>query len=1112
MSILGAMNLPKDTTTFSKNYQNQKTKNELQDFLNKYRNEKGNKKYNITSMGKPAGSYYIPEEKYEEFLSKYSKSIKNGVQCHLTEKPSEISSILVDFDLKFEFDQVSRKYTIGDIHKIVSISFGYLKKYIKLNDENAKCYVFEREEPYTKNGYTKDGIHMIFPFIHTNADFKHLFRNYLISKLANTFEDMENLNSIENTIDSTVIDRNNWMLYGSNKINLKPYKLTYIINKEGDEEEIITNTEDIIKICSVAYNSKYEIKLRKTNKEQYEQELEKYKTTQKHIKDKKSPLNTATKKINSTKQNNKSKLENQEDIEFAKKLAGILSSSRAVEYKSWIEVGWCLHNIDNSLLDSWIEFSKKSTKYEDGECENLWSGMKKRNLGMGSLCRWARIDNPSKFEEYRRINLKNYIEKSASCTSYHVAKVLYQMYRYQFICGSLKYKTWYEYRNHRWHQVEEGIFLRKKISNELVNEYIKVSNDYNNKALESDNSEKELYLKKKNKFDEIGLKLCSTKFKRDVMSEALELFYDPYFIDKLDSNRSLIGFENGVFDLNNYEFRDGRPEDYLSLSTKIDYVDYDDDLEEIQNVFTIMEQIHPDPCMREYVLSLLASCLSGHILDQKFHIWTGTGCHSKGTKIMMYDGSSKLVEDIKENDRLMGDDDSERIVKKLHRGEDNMYKIINIENNEENYEVNSSHLISLKASGVSMDENIKWINSKNRWRIYWHERNIAGYPEIKRKYFAIKNNERVHYYKKETTFYENKEDAKKALDKFIRINNDNTNLINDGDVINMNVLDYLQFKKNLGKYYGYKNEEGISKLYKIEVKDLEKKDNYYGFEVDGNNLYKLSNGIVTHNSNGKSIIIKLFELALGKYCAKLPISLLTSKRAASNSATPELARTKGRRFAVLQEPEEEVQINVGLMKELSGGDTIQARELFAPPVEFEPQFKMILTCNHLPKINTNDGGTWRRIRVVEFKSRFEENPDPENPNEYKKDKELPQKLFDYKEAFMSILIKYYRIYKMNGLIEPDEVLAYTKNYQQKSDYYMEFIGDVVETTENEKDILRIDELYLMFKSWYKDTQGEAKCPGRKDLKGYMEKKYGPYKKGWTNMRIRIDDEEECEIS
>ena len=65
--------------------------------------------------------------------------------------------------------------------------------------------------------------------------------------------------------------------------------------------------------------------------------------------------------------------------------------------------------------------------------------------------------------------------------------------------------------------------------------------------------------------------------------------------------------------------------------------------------------------MREYVLSLLASCLSGHILDQKFHIWTGTGCHRKGTKIMMYDNSYKLVEDIEVNDRVMGNDNTKEL-------------------------------------------------------------------------------------------------------------------------------------------------------------------------------------------------------------------------------------------------------------------------------------------------------------------------------------------------------------------------------------------------------------------------------------------------------------------
>ena len=213
MSILKAMNLQKDTTSFTKKSKNKcKPNKDLQEFLNKYRTEKGSKKYNITSMGKPAGSYYVPEEDYDEFLNIYSESIKSESECHLTEKPSEISSILVDFDLKFEFDQLSRKYTLGDIHKIVSIAFGYLKKYIKLNEKNAKCYVFERDGPYTSNGYTKDGIHLIFPFIHTDADFKHLFRNYLITKLANIFEEMENLNKIESTIDSSVIDRNNWII------------------------------------------------------------------------------------------------------------------------------------------------------------------------------------------------------------------------------------------------------------------------------------------------------------------------------------------------------------------------------------------------------------------------------------------------------------------------------------------------------------------------------------------------------------------------------------------------------------------------------------------------------------------------------------------------------------------------------------------------------------------------------------------------------------------------------------------------------------------------------------------------------------------------------------
>lgn len=74
---------------------------------------------------------------------------------------------------------------------------------------------------------------------------------------------------------------------------------------------------------------------------------------------------------------------------------------------------------------------------------------------------------------------------------------------------------------------------------------------------------------------------------------------------------------------------------------------------------------------------------------------------------------------------------------------------------------------------------------------------------------------------------------------------------------------------------------------------------------------------------------------------------------------------------------EDVTVNCGLLKKLSGGDSIVTRELYGLIMQSTPQFKMVLTCNRLPEIPLQDGQTWRRIRVVEFQSIFCE-PEPNN--------------------------------------------------------------------------------------------------------------------------------------
>ncbi len=71
-------------------------------------------------------------------------------------------------------------------------------------------------------------------------------------------------------------------------------------------------------------------------------------------------------------------------------------------------------------------------------------------------------------------------------------------------------------------------------------------------------------------------------------------------------------------------------------------------------------------------------------------------CLGKGTRVLMYDGTLKKVEDVKVGDLLMGDDSTPRRVLSLARGREMMYWVR--QNRGIDYRVNESHILSLKRS------------------------------------------------------------------------------------------------------------------------------------------------------------------------------------------------------------------------------------------------------------------------------------------------------------------------------------------------------------------------------------------------------------------------------
>lgn len=114
------------------------------------------------------------------------------------------------------------------------------------------------------------------------------------------------------------------------------------------------------------------------------------------------------------------------------------------------------------------------------------------------------------------------------------------------------------------------------------------------------------------------------------------------------------------------------------------------------------------------------------------------------TPILMFDGSTKLVQNIKIGDKVMGDDSKGRLVTNTTTGTDDMYDIIPIRGNK--YTVTSCHDLVLKATNYEL---VNYDQSRDRYRVRWLED-----FKIKEKIFTVSK-------------YLSKDDAFKAAETFL---------------------------------------------------------------------------------------------------------------------------------------------------------------------------------------------------------------------------------------------------------------------------------------------------------------------------------------------------------
>ena len=655
----------------------------------------------MTGMKTLPGKWLIPDEKYSEYLDLLHDYlfVLKGRPINLVEQPrlDKPKPILIDLDFKFPIDTgLTHRFTSSHINDFVGRVTDGLDLFFNTEQYEAiRFFVSLRPQAYADGSkQVKDGIHIQCPDVCLTNDKQRVLRSWLLQERAvqQSFADIGFTNSVEDIYDESMVRKQGWFFYGESKQSIPPYALASVIeyNPEAATLEDIPiaqfTSRELMELLSVRYNlAEDENSIRPEQKAAFD----------KHLKTKVRTVTTApaaasTALVALPPSTAASSIGvyipdsyDTEEVDLSKQIAlECLSTERADAYKTWMEVGWCLYNIDHSeaMFNTWIEFSKKSDKSAGtdwGRLKREWfAGLSKNTAGakltMKSLHYWARDDNLERYKQLIEEDHVRYVQYRTDDTHFHLAKLLQRIYKGNF-CASIESRRteWYVYDDkiHTWRHTNQGMELREKLSTEVADLIVRARQrlkkkgwddhcQQNNLTGENATPDEDWYKKWALTMDgdrfqmlaKLEKHLYTSEFKSCVMKEAAELFCEEDFTNRLNVNQYLFACRNGVLDLHNeirdpatgrtkitVVFRDGKPDDYMSFlagrnlpdTDAIDYTPYNPEDPMQQELMEFITKIFPSQELREYFIRLMSSCLEGANREQCYYTFIGVGGNGK---------------------------------------------------------------------------------------------------------------------------------------------------------------------------------------------------------------------------------------------------------------------------------------------------------------------------------------------------------------------------------------------------------------------------------------------------------------------------------------------------
>jgi putative DNA primase/helicase len=211
---------------------------------------------------------------------------------------------------------------------------------------------------------------------------------------------------------------------------------------------------------------------------------------------------------------------------------------------------------------------------------------------------------------------------------------------------------------------------------------------------------------------------------------------------------------------------------------------------------------------------------------------------------------------------------------------------------------------------------------------------------------------------------------------------------------------------------------------------------------------------------------------------------------------------RGARVVSVSETEDGKRWAETRIKQVTGDDPITARFMRQDFFTYKPQFKLHVSGNHRPSLNSVDKAIRRRIKLIPFEVIIPED---------KRDNNLANKLKTEWSGILALMIQGCLEWQKHGLKVPEKAQLATDDYLDSEDKIGNWIFECIDTS----DVNHYTSSTDLFKSWERWSQANGEWTGSSKLliktlqdRGYRKARaLDNSSNGFAGMKVRpIDDE------